>query len=369
MSAPPLSEKEARRTVDTINEYLRAGFKPPSKGGHGASAIQKAAADLHIASQTLGHRLKVAKERFGLEPKWDLWPDTPAKPFEIAELPSELPGAEELLQRRRKEWQRKSAHETARSLISVKIKIDGPIGIVHMGDPHVDDPGTNIDALEQHVDIINRTEGMFGANVGDLQNNWVGRLARLYGEQSTSAAEAWVLTEWLVRSVKWLYLIGGNHDLWSGSGDPVKWIAAHAGQMYEGWGARLNLVFPNKKEVRVNARHDFAGNSMWNTAHGVAKAVQMGWRDHIATCGHRHTSGYQILKDPSSGLISHALRIAGYKVFDRYAKELGLPNQNVTPAVVTIIDPTRADDDPRLVTVINDVELGADVLTWLRRKK
>jgi hypothetical protein len=138
--------------------------------------------------------------------------------------------------------------------------------------------------------------------------------------------------------------------------------------VHESWGARLNLCFPNGKEVRINARHDFAGHSMWNTVHGASKAAQMGWRDHVLVCGHKHTSGYQLLKDPATGLISHVLRVAGYKVYDRYARELGLPDQNISPAAVTIIDPEYMDDDPRLVTVLHDVAEGAEFLNYKRNR-
>lgn len=291
------------------------------------------------------------------------------KEFHVEELPSEIPPVEELWERRIQEFDRKDKAETARRLIPVKINTDGPIGILHMGDPHVDDPGTDARQLLHHVKLINETEGLFGANVGDLHNNWIGRIAHLYGQQSTSALEAWALVDDFVKSVRWLYLIGGNHDVWSGSGDPLRWITKHQGIVFEDWGARLNLKFPNGKQVRINARHDFTGHSMWNPAHGVAKAVQMGWRDHILTCGHKHISGYQVLKCPSTGLISHALRIAGYKIHDRYAKEKDLPNQNITPAVVTIIDPQYDDDDPRLVTVLNDAGEAAEYLTWKRGRK
>jgi len=291
------------------------------------------------------------------------------KEFHVEELPSEIPPVKELWERRIQEYERKDAAEKARRLIPVKVNMDGPIGILHMGDPHVDDPGTDARQLLRDIDLINNTEGLFGANVGDLHNNWIGRIAHLYGQQSTSAQEAWALVDDFVKSVRWLYLIGGNHDVWSGSGDPLRWITRHQGIVFEDWGARLNLKFPNGKQIRINARHDFTGHSMWNTAHGPAKAVQMGWRDHILTCGHKHTSGYQILKCPATGLISHAMRVAGYKIHDRYAKEKDLPNQNITPAVVTIIDPQYEDDDPRLVTVIHDAEEGAEYLTWKRGKK
>ena len=107
---------------------------------------------------------------------------------------------------------------------------------------------------------------------------------------------------------------------------------------------------------------------MWNTAHGVSKAVQMGHRDHILTCGHTHVSGYQVLKDPATGLISHGLRIASYKIHDRYAVEKGLPDQNIFMCPVTIIDPQYDDNDPRLVTTIFDPIEAADYLTWKRSK-
>lgn len=291
------------------------------------------------------------------------------KPFEADDLPSELPSADELLARRSKQFARKAAAREARHLIPVRVTTRGPVGIAHFGDPHVDDDGTDIDTLRRHVDVINATDGLFAGNVGDYSNNWVGRLARLYGQQTTSAAEAWVLVEWLIRAVRWLYLVGGNHDAWSGAGDPIKWMAAQARVQYEAHGMRLGLTFPNGRVIRVNARHDFTGHSQWNTAHGPAKAVQMGWRDHILTCGHLHTSGYNILRDPATGLISHALRVGSYKTHDRYAEEKGLPNATFTVCPVTIIRPQFADDDNRLITVFLEPETAAEFLTWLRKRK
>src|SRR5690606_3069297 len=160
----------------------------------------------------------------------------------------------------------------------------------------------------------------FGANVGDLSNNWVGRLARLYANQSTTAAQAWQLVQWFVRRVRWLYLAGGNHDVWSGAADPVKWFARQAGVTYQWHGVRLSLTSPGGAEVRVNARHDFAGTSMWNGAHAPAKAARFGFvRDHIYTCGHRHMAAHNTLVFENGAHIAHAVRVGTYKVFDDFS--------------------------------------------------
>lgn len=291
------------------------------------------------------------------------------KPFEVAELPDEDVPTDELVALRKKQFIRTSTAKEAKRLIPVTVKCSGPIGIAHFGDPHVDDDGTNIVALEQHLKIVNATEGLFAGNVGDMTNNWVGRLARLYGEQSTSARQGWQLAEWMIGSVRWLYLVGGNHDAWSGAGDPLQWIAKQARSLYQMNGVRLDLRLPNGRSIIVNARHDFKGHSQWNTAHGVGKAAQMGWRDHILTCGHLHISGYQVVRDPSTRRISHGLRVASYKTYDKFADAQGLPDQNIFVCPVTIIRPQFDDSDPRFVQVLFDPESGADYLTWLRKRK
>lgn len=231
-----------------------------------------------------------------------------------------------------------------------------------------DDDGTDIEALESHTALVNKTEGMFAANVGDTTNNWVGRLAKLYAEQSTSAAQAWKLAEWFVTRCDWLYMLAGNHDAWSGAGDPLKWITRQTQALYQSSEARLGLRFGNGRVVRVNARHDFAGHSQYNPAHGPTKAVLFGVRDHIAISGHRHKSGYGIIKDPDSGIACHAIQVASYKIYDRYARDKGFRDQSLSPCVVTVIDPALPDSHPDMVKVFWSPEEGADFLRWKRSK-
>lgn len=288
--------------------------------------------------------------------------------FQRAPLPS-TPGlpVEDLVEHRKRLFEHKRLYEDARKLIQVRVTIPGPVGVLHFGDPHVDDDGTDISALERHTDLVRRTPGLFAANVGDTTNNWVGRLARLYAEQSTTAADGWRLAEWFIRRCDWLYLIGGNHDQWSGAGDPLLWIAAQQDALYEASEVRLQLSFPSGRPCIINARHDFGGNSQWNPAHGPMKAAQLGVRDDILVCGHKHKSGYSILTAPGEDRLIHCLQVGSYKIFDRYAKEKGFRDQHISPSVLTVIDP-ESSNATGYVTVFHDIELGVDWLKWRRRK-
>jgi hypothetical protein len=163
-------------------------------------------------------------------------------------------------------------------------------------------------------------------------------------------------------------MIGGNHDLWSGSGDPLRWIAKQQDALYKSSEARLALRFPNGLEVRVNARHDHSGSSIWNPAHGPMKAALMGTRDHLYVAGHKHESAYSVLKDAISGITMHACKVASYKIYDRYAKERGFRDNCLSPCALTTINPALPPDHPDLVKVWWDPEEGANYLTFLRRR-
>lgn len=288
--------------------------------------------------------------------------------FTFTPLPSDDVSVEELVAHRKRQFAHKRDHEEASRLIPIRIKVPGAIGILHFGDPHVDDDGCDIEAIERHTALVNATEGLFAANVGDTTNNWCGRLARLYADQSTSAAQSWKLAEWFVNRCRWLYMIAGNHDLWSGAGDPLRWIAKQQNALYKSSEARIALKFPNGAEVRINARHDHAGSSVWNPAHGPMKAAMLGTRDHIYVAGHKHESAYSVLKDPISGITMHALKVASYKVYDRFAKDKGFRDNALSPCVLTTINPNLPPHHPDMVKVWWEPEEGADYLGFLRRQ-
>ena len=287
--------------------------------------------------------------------------------FTTEKLPdTDLP-IEDIIEWRKRQFLQKSTAKASRRLIDINVNLTGVYGIIHMGDPHVDDDGCNLVLLEHHMNLSNTTPNLMAGNVGDLRNNWIGRLARLYGNQGTTAKQARMMIEWFMRKVNWLYIVNGNHDCWSGSDDPIKWLCKQLGIPDQDHGIRLNLKHKRGRDIRINCRHDFAGHSQWNPAHGVSKAAQMGWRDHILVCGHKHVFGYNVTKDPITGMWSHALRVGTYKVFDEFADAKGFPDHNLA-ACVTIIDPNSIQEEG-IVTVIMDVDAAADWLHWANQRQ
>lgn len=282
----------------------------------------------------------------------------------------EIPIAD-LIEERKRRFALKRAYEDETKLITVRVPEDGPFGLLMFGDPHVDDDGTDLGLLEVHTELVKRTSGIYAATVGDVRNNWVGRLAKLWADQSTSARDAMRLARWWIEALtgKWLFIVGGNHDAWSGSDDPLEWIAGQVHALYQSSEVRAALTLRGGREFFINCRHDHPGHSMWNPAHGPAKAIQLGIRDHVAIAGHTHITGYNILKDPDSGRTCHAIRLPSYKVIDRYAKTGGFRDNALGPGCLLVIDPRLPDEHPDLIKPFWDPLEGADFLAFKRRRR
>jgi hypothetical protein len=371
MPHPVLSDKVIKQTLAA---YVKANGP--------ARSLYVVGRELNISAKTLRRHLEVAEAR-GIPVPPRSYIETEAKgatlaqqqesrarkaaaAFDVPSLPDDDLDAEEIVAQAKAAFKRKQAHEKARRLIPVRVNVDGPVGILHFGDPHVDDAGTDLELLDRHSDLTREYPFVWGANVGDTTNNWTGRLAALYAAQNMGRSRAIKVAERFIKRTRWLYMIGGNHDAWSGDDDPIRWIARDVGTLYQSSECRIQLNFPDGDPIRINGRHDFAGHSQWNPAHGPMKAAMMGVRDHIMVAGHRHESAHGVVKDPTTGIVCHALKVASYKVYDRYARDRGFRDQALGPAAFTILQPHLPDYHPDRVIVTWDPEVGVELLKALR---
>jgi hypothetical protein len=282
--------------------------------------------------------------------------------FVSAVLPDADPSVEELVSRLKADYSRLKAHHDALNWHEKKLATNQPIGIGFIGDPHVDNPGTDWNLLDAHLDIFEKTPGLYGLNLGDTTDNWVGNLARLYAHSRVSKKDAIRLAEYVIKRVKWLGIIMGNHDLWSGADNPLEWIAAKAHAATHEWEARIKLTFPSGWERKIWARHDFPGHSQYNGNHGLRKKQLWTGAAHVYAAGHRHEWGITHNEDGEKGQ-SLLIRARGYKTIDSYATVHGYEGQQAGSTVCVVLDPEK-----QTMNAFADLKEGAEFLTWKRSK-
>lgn len=247
-----------------------------------------------------------------------------------------------------------------------------PTGIIVFGDPHVDNEGCDWETLLNHVSLVQKTEGMLAACVGDMQDNWIGRLARCYANASVTASDGWRLSEWFLSAMQWVAICGGNHDAWAhGPGvDPMEWLTDKCGvACYAQDEIRINISWKDRPDLEPLVwiiRHDFSGRSWYHPTHGPHKEAMLDGRCHVLTAGHIHQWG-ALTTEQRHERVTHAIRVRGYKRADAYAKQKGFSEQSFGEAVVIIIDPEKSG--PGRVTIHWDVEEGCNYLTFLRESR
>lgn len=285
-----------------------------------------------------------------------------------ADLPEEDIPTEEIIKTMCDRFSARKANADATKWRKFQVNTDKPIGICWFGDPHLDDNGCNWPALKEHCEIVAETEGMYGANIGDSHNNWVGRLMREYANQDTSIATAYKLIEWFFKDsgIDWLIMLTGNHDSWNDDARYLKSVCKNICPMVD-WRAQINLVFKNGREVKIDAAHDHKGHSQWNALHGQQKASSMGGSADLYIAGHRHNWALAQNECPETGRVYHLARARGYKHIDQYAVTCGFGNQAHGSSIVTIIDPKASPLN--LVRCFSDVREGAEYLKFLRGRK
>lgn len=242
-------------------------------------------------------------------------------------------------ERRRKVFRKRRAAQEARTWMPFRMDRVEPCALLWFGDPHLDDDGCDFDALDRAITVA-RMPGVYSVGIGDYQNNWIGRLARLYGSQETSHKQAWQDVKHFVQNqgINWLTLLKGNHDQWSGAGDPLDYIAEGYSDVAE-WRSQFRLVWDNGVELKIDAAHDHKGSSQYSESFGAKKAAYFDGRADIYVCGHKHSFSLDRFIQPHRGTMHEAFRVRGFKYFDMHALVNGFPEMIGAEAMLTVIDP------------------------------
>jgi hypothetical protein len=269
----------------------------------------------------------------------------------------------DVVRHRKAEFEAVKDGGTFRTPHKVRLPDDKPFCLVLLGDPHLDNPGTDLNLWDRWIGVLNRKQGVYGICLGDYLDNWFRALGHLYGGAQTTVDDAWTLLEGYIDQMgeNLLVSVSGNHDDW-GEVQALRMLMERNGVIHRRRGIRLDLRTPAGHSVTVGLRHRFTGHSQWNPAHAVTKAAQLGWKDDILAGGDKHISGKGYVRDPDSGRITHCYQVAAFKLFDEYAEEKGFLDKHISPAVALVIDPTRPQTDPgRVVEFLDPVAAAAYV--------
>lgn len=290
--------------------------------------------------------------------------------IEFPEFTDDRPTSEEYIKLRRKTFARKFGAKKSREWFQLKVLDDGPVGICWFGDPHVDSDGCNWPLLEQHAKVCAETPGLYGASLGDVTDNWVGRLGALYAHSEQSRTSALQGAEIFISElgIRWLVLIRGNHDMWSGSlhNDPLAWMKRGPAPMTD-WEAKFELAFPNGVKHPIHASHHFAGHSWFHPMHGQIRQTLEDGRAELLVSGHTHEFGMMKVAMPKRGTLHWLGKARGYKFIDKYADVHGYGSFDEGASLVSVHNPNATTKAGRLA-LFDDVEAGADYLTYLRSK-
>ena len=381
MPTPKMTRAEGLRRIEAIEAALAAGHCPPGypspPGQYGALAIAAQALGLPgtLGKSAVGR----IEEAAGRAISWSLWPGRsplqapapiePVRPrFDPPSIPADDIPVEQLIDQLAERFGKRAENAAARKWMRFSLHDDGPYLLAFVGDPHLDDNGCNWPLLKRDIELMRRPH-VHGIMLGDVTNNWSGKLQRLYAHQDVTRDRAWKLAEWFWRAVPWLLLIKGNHDIWSqshGQGDPLDWMARGSAAL-EDWQARIEVA-AGDNVLRVWASHDFKGSSIYNPLHGPMRAQRFSAGEaDILAAGHQHHWELFSGEDADKTSRPHWLvRARGYKFLDPHADRHQYASQQHGATIAAVVDPSR--EGPAAVQCYADLAEACEILSFKRQR-
>lgn len=223
---------------------------------------------------------------------------------------------------------------------SLITKITSPVFVIGLfGDPHMDNPGCDLDLLVEEVERLDPSRGVYGICIGDVFDNWVRVLAHA-GQQSTDPYCGWIVFEDLMQRHPFLALILGNHDLWNtGTASALVEFCRGAGILVRRSGGRLIIDTGHGKPLTISARHIWPGNSQYSEAHSLKRAATFGHtEDDVIVGGHFHKGEVREHVRPSDGKVSKLVMLDTFKEFDDHANDRGFMSAKRHPVVWCTVD-------------------------------
>jgi hypothetical protein len=241
---------------------------------------------------------------------------------------------------------------------------DGWIGIAFPGDLHIGGP-IDYQRLEDDLDLIEATDGLWCVGLGDYSNNFqaAAKLLKAMAEDVVPGSEDQMelVAHVMRRTTKWLAILEGNHDTWSGSAG-LKKLSQHLGAVHIAEaGCSLKVTTGHQRYVGY-LKHQWKGHSNLNTSNESRRM----WNEFpewenadFTVLAHYHQPDTHS-KEIKTQTVTH-LRGGTYKSYDPYASKNGYVPEYGIPLV--LLNPHEKE----IITYhARNWRRGVEHLGWLR---
>ena len=244
---------------------------------------------------------------------------------------------------------------------------DNYVGLVFVGDIHVGGL-IDYDRLERDLAIIRDNEGLHAVGMGDYADHFesAGKLQHaMAGNTVPGTDDQDQLVQHIMGMVgrKWIAVLAGNHDDWSGPSS-VQRLARHLGAQYVSQGGcSLKITVGGERYVGY-AKHTWRGHSSISTSN-ESRRFWLEWNDFenadFTVLAHFHQPDtHQVERKGQT--VGH-IRGGTYKVVDSHSARLGF-DPGYGPGMV-ILNPFAHEVIP--FHGPNWLR-GVQMLQWLRSK-
>lgn len=254
----------------------------------------------------------------------------------------------------------------------VKIRINTKqwIGIAFQGDLHIGNMATDYKAMLEHRDLIAKTDNLYVCLNGDYCDNYIpsSHAAGMFEALFPPAVQKNLAKDYIetIKS-KVLALVSGCHDLWgmkAADFDLTEYLAKHGEAAYLGNGGVVYLTV-GKVTYKIMMRHKYRFNSGENPAATVKKMFEKSGGFDIGVVSHNHVACIEeCVKEGLDGSLKRLFIRAGtYKVHDRFGKQIGFAEGDISVPIV-LLSPDKRD-----IRGFQSLSEGIEYLAYLNKVK
>jgi len=294
------------------------------------------AAHLHCSRNTVRRHLQAHGIEYEQRPLRAVDRQTPEPNFpDIKEFPGDAKQTWDEMIR----WQKENRRwDISQQVATVEIPTELPVGIAIRGDWHLGNEQTDHERFLAHMDLIERTPGLYTIEAGDLIDGYI-KPSMAEGQHEALARVrlqrhlVWDACERLKGRV--LATASGQHDHWGvhqADFDPIEWVSADYRIPYLGHGGLLRL-HAGKQEYTMHMRHKFRYESGTNRTHSIKQFWRFNGDSEIGCHADKHTPAIEHVLWKGEHRV--AVRPGSYKPTDDFAESYGYPRaEPIMPVII-----------------------------------